>query len=134
MSGKQPTNRLDRARQALADANVDALLLTPGPDLRYLTGLGDVHAGERLLALILTRDGGGRWLCPAMNREQAEACLGDVTDLRLWTDATWYQAPLKEAAEDFGLAGKTVAADEEMRAAFLLDFQAACPTARTVGS
>jgi Xaa-Pro aminopeptidase len=134
MAEPETTSRLNRARQALAAADIDALLLTPGPDLRYLTGLGDVHAGERLLALMLLREGGGRWLCPAMNREQVEACLGAVTDLRLWTDATWYQAPLKQAAADLALAGKTVAVDEEMRAAFLLDFQAACPTAKPVGA
>ena len=30
--------RLDRARAVLADHGVDALLLTPGAELRYLTG------------------------------------------------------------------------------------------------
>src|SRR5436309_2048692 len=51
------SNRLERAREAMAGAGVDALVLTPGPDLKYLTALGDVHAGERLVALVLPREG-----------------------------------------------------------------------------
>jgi Xaa-Pro aminopeptidase len=31
-------DRLDRARKATAAAGLDALLVTPGADLRYLTG------------------------------------------------------------------------------------------------
>ncbi|HVE99394.1 MAG TPA: aminopeptidase P family N-terminal domain-containing protein, partial [Mycobacteriales bacterium] len=33
-----PPDRLARAQQATADAGLDALLVTPGADLRYLTG------------------------------------------------------------------------------------------------
>jgi D-alanyl-D-alanine dipeptidase len=131
----QPTtDRLDRARGALEAAGIDGLLLTPGPDLQYLTGLGDIHAGERLAALVLGRSGQALWICPAMNRPQVEACAGGVSDIRSWTDATGYTGLLSDAARELGLAGRTVAVDEEMRAAFLLDLQATCPSARTVGA
>ena len=39
---------LDRAEERLAAAGVDALLLTPGADMTYLTGFEHSHAGERL--------------------------------------------------------------------------------------
>lgn len=118
----------------MAGAGVDVLVLTPGADLQYLTGLGDVHAGERLVALVLPREGEGLWICPAMNREQVEAHRAGVPEMRLWTDAEWYLRALQETAEQLGLAGKAVAVDEEMRARFLLDLYEVCPTARCTGA
>ena len=47
-----PASRLERAAAAAARAGLDALLLTPGPDLRYLTGY-DTHQSERLTCLAL---------------------------------------------------------------------------------
>src|ERR687893_756204 len=57
-----PTDRLvtiDRvhaARAVAADTGADLLVLTPGSDLRYLTGY-DAHAMERLTALAVPREG-----------------------------------------------------------------------------
>lgn len=44
--------RLDRARRAAAQAGSDALLITPGSDLRYLLGVGG-ESHERLTCLVL---------------------------------------------------------------------------------
>jgi len=49
---EQVTARLDRARRAAADAGVDALVITPGPDLQYLAGVVK-HSHERLSALVV---------------------------------------------------------------------------------
>src|ERR687893_634559 len=57
-----PTDRLvtiDRvhaARAVAADTGADLLVLTPGSDLRYLTGY-NAHAMERLTALAVPREG-----------------------------------------------------------------------------
>lgn len=136
MSTQVPTtdSRLERARAAMGAAGVDVLMLTPGADLAYLVGLGDVHAGERLLALLVTKEGEGIWITPAMNGPQVEACSGGVRDVRAWADAEGYAGLLSEAAGELGLAGRTVAVDEGMRARFLLDLQGACPGARCVGA
>ena len=45
-----PAGRLALAAEAAARAGLGALLLTPGPDLRYLTGY-DTHPSERLTCL-----------------------------------------------------------------------------------
>jgi len=45
-----PPDRVERAAAAAAEAGLAALLLTPGPDLRYLTGY-DAHQLERLTCL-----------------------------------------------------------------------------------
>ena len=52
-----PAIRLSDAAAAAGLAGLDALLLTPGPDLRYVVGY-DAHALERLtcLAVVAGRD------------------------------------------------------------------------------
>jgi len=48
--GLYPPDRIGLAAAAARDAGLAALLLTPGPDLRYLTGY-DAHQLERLTCL-----------------------------------------------------------------------------------
>jgi Xaa-Pro aminopeptidase len=50
--GLYPPGRLDLAAAAARDAGLAALLLTPGADLRYLTGY-DAHQLERLTCLVV---------------------------------------------------------------------------------
>jgi Xaa-Pro aminopeptidase len=56
-SGLYPADRVKQAAAAAAEAGLTALLLTPGPDLRYLTGY-DAHQLERLTCLAVPAAGG----------------------------------------------------------------------------
>jgi len=47
--------RLERAVQLMREAHLDALLITPGPDLRYLIGSA-AQSFERLTCLVITAD------------------------------------------------------------------------------
>jgi Xaa-Pro aminopeptidase len=67
-----PTDRLRTAQQATAAAGLDALLLTPGADLRYLTGY-DAHALERLTCLVLPASGDPVLVVPALEEAAAKA-------------------------------------------------------------
>ncbi|MEU8331729.1 Xaa-Pro peptidase family protein [Micromonospora sp. NPDC048839] len=67
-----PPDRLIAAQRATAAAGLDALLLTPGSDLRYLTGY-DAHAGERLTCLVLPAQGEPTLIVPTLERPAAEA-------------------------------------------------------------
>ena len=59
--------RLTRARDATHAAGLEALLLTPGPDLRYLLGIaGESH--ERLTCLVIPADGDPALVVPALER------------------------------------------------------------------
>lgn len=49
-------DRLRRAAELTASAGLDALLITPGPDLRYLVGSG-AESFERLTCLVVPADG-----------------------------------------------------------------------------
>src|SRR5260370_36834380 len=57
-AGLYPADRLDLAAAAAREAGLAALLLTPGPDLRYLTGY-DAQQLERLTCLAVPAAGEG---------------------------------------------------------------------------
>ncbi|MFC3502846.1 M24 family metallopeptidase [Micromonospora krabiensis] len=77
-----PPARLLDARRATAAAGLDALLLTPGSDLRYLTGY-DAHVGERLTCLVLPAEGEPTLIVPTLERPAAEASPAPATGVRI---------------------------------------------------
>jgi Xaa-Pro aminopeptidase len=81
------TARLARTRDAVRVAGLDALLITPSPDLRYLLGVaGASH--ERLTCLVLPADGDPVLVVPALERPGLDGT--PVLELGLeiaeWTD------------------------------------------------
>ncbi|MFD4523823.1 M24 family metallopeptidase [Streptomyces sp. NPDC058470] len=73
-----PADRLDEARRATARAGLDALLISPGADLRYLTGY-DALPLERLTCLVLPAEGDPFLLVPALEEPAAQASpAGDL--------------------------------------------------------
>ena len=64
--------RIDAARHAAASAGTDALLITPGPDMRYLTGY-DAVALERLTCLVISASGTPALVAPDLEVPAAEA-------------------------------------------------------------
>jgi Xaa-Pro aminopeptidase len=74
--------RLGAARHATAAAGLDALLVTPGADLRYLTGY-HAHLSERLTCLVLPADGEPTLIVPTLERPAAEASPVPGAGLRI---------------------------------------------------
>ncbi len=64
--------RLERARRAARATEVDALLITPGPDLRYLVGY-DAIPLERLTCLVVPAEGDSRIVVPGLEKPAALA-------------------------------------------------------------
>jgi Xaa-Pro aminopeptidase len=117
--------RLARAGSAAAEAGVDALLVSPGPDLRYLTGY-DAKALERLTCLVLPSDGAPTLLVPTLERPAAEASGVLALDLQM--------VPWQETDDPYALVSKVlpggvgrVAVDNHMWAEKVLAFRAALP-------
>ncbi|MBS1723344.1 MAG: aminopeptidase P family protein [Armatimonadetes bacterium] len=120
-------SRTKRLSQVMDSKGIEAFLCTSGVTMGYLAGFHE-EGGERLLTYAIRRDGSSRMICPALSRSQAERC--GFEDIRSWKDG---EEPLKlvqQLAEDWGLAGKEVAVDDEMRAAILLDLQSALSSTR----
>ncbi|GGK95256.1 dipeptidase [Planomonospora parontospora subsp. parontospora] len=66
-----PVARLAAAQEATAAAGLDALLLTPGPDLRYVTGYQALPL-ERLTCLVLPAEGDAFLMVPRLELPAAE--------------------------------------------------------------
>ncbi|MDQ1598683.1 MAG: hypothetical protein QOD68_157 [Actinomycetota bacterium] len=71
-------DRVSHAQKAAAGAGVDALLVTPGPDLRWLTGY-DALPLERLTCLVLPADGPAFMVAPGL--EVPSVLASPVRDL-----------------------------------------------------
>jgi Xaa-Pro aminopeptidase len=82
-----PLDRLRRAQDATAQAGLDALLLTPGADLRYLTGYNATPL-ERLTCLVLPADGDPVLVVPLLERPAALASPAGSMDLEV---AAWQE-------------------------------------------
>jgi Xaa-Pro aminopeptidase len=78
-------SRLDRAAVAAGAAGLDALLVTPGSDLRYLIGAVG-GSFERLTCLVLTADGEATLIVPKLELLGYEHVLVDGLGV---TAATW---------------------------------------------
>jgi Xaa-Pro aminopeptidase len=64
-------SRIRRVQDAMAASGVDGLVVTPGSDLRYLTGY-DAKPLERLTALVVPASGDPRLVVPALEVAEAE--------------------------------------------------------------
>jgi Xaa-Pro aminopeptidase len=119
-------DRLVRARAATAAAGLDALLLGPGPDLRYLTGY-DAHLSERVVLLVLPASGDPVLVVPKLERAMAVASPIGALGLELldWADG---EDPYGLVAEQVGRPGR-VAVDDYLHAAKVLGLRAALPEA-----
>ncbi|MFG2102934.1 M24 family metallopeptidase [Micromonospora echinaurantiaca] len=118
-----PPDRLAAAQRATAAAGLDALLLTPGSDLRYLTGY-DAHAGERLTCLVLPAEGEPTLIVPTLERPAAEASPAPATGVRIVNHADGTDPyPLVTAALDGPVA--TVGLADRMWAEQVLALRAA---------
>ena len=124
MSAEVLSERLRRVRDATAAAGLDALLVTPGPDLRYLTGY-DAIPLERLTCLVLPAAGDPQLIAPGL--EVAAALASPVGALEL-TVHGWGETddPFNLVASLMPTA-RRVGLDDHMPAAKVLAFRTAMP-------
>ncbi|WP_329244162.1 Xaa-Pro peptidase family protein [Streptomyces sp. NBC_01478] len=122
-----PADRLHRARQATARAGLDALLISPGADLRYLTGY-DAKPLERLTCLVLPADGDPFLLVPALEELAARASpAGDLgIEITGWGET---DDPYALVAARLPARTARVGVDNRMWAEKVLAFRAVFPGA-----
>jgi Xaa-Pro aminopeptidase len=145
-SGLYPADRLPVAAAAATEAGLAALLLTPGPDLRYLTGY-DAHQLERLTCLVVPAAGAGRagqennphplLVVPRLELPAAQASPAASLGLEMipWEET---DDPYALVAERLGLTGRggpaghgaAVGLSDRMWAMMVLRFRNALPGVR----
>jgi len=121
--------RLARATAATAGSGLDALLITPSADLRYLIGVPyDAHAGvsERLTCLVLRGSGEPVLVVPRLERPGYQGIGLDELGVELadWVDG---DDPYALVTGLLGGAPRAVAVSDTMPAAHVLGLRAALP-------
>lgn len=124
-----PRDRITRARDAAERAGLDALLLTPGPDLRYVTGY-DALPLERLTCLVVPASADPFLVVPRLELSAAQASpAGDLgVSLVPWGET---DDPYALIATRLGRVGRVGLADH-MWAMMVLRLRAAMPGAEQV--
>jgi len=122
-----PATRLPESAAAAARAGLDALLLTPGPDLRYVCGY-DAHALERLTCLVVPASGDPFLVVPRLELPAAQASPAGRLGLEL---VPWEETddPYALVVTRLGSPG-AVGLSDRMWALMVLRFAAALPGAR----
>jgi Xaa-Pro aminopeptidase len=122
-----PPGRLGLVREAVRAAGLDAVLLTPGPDLRYVTGYDAIQL-ERLTCLLIPADGDPALFVPRLELPAAQAspAVGLGLEMVAWQET---EDPFAMVARRLG--GVTaVGLSDRMWALFVLRFRDALPGAR----
>jgi Xaa-Pro aminopeptidase len=138
-SGLYPADRVEQAAAAAAEAGLTALLLTPGPDLRYLTGY-DAHQLERLTCLAVPAAGGAGeggpggakepfLVVPRLERPAAQASPAGSLGLEIipWDET---DDPYALVAGRLGAVSGPVGLSDRMWALMVLRFRDALPGVR----
>src|SRR3954451_20961911 len=116
-------DRMDRVRAGMADASVDALLLSLGADLPWLTGYTAMPL-ERLTMLVLPADGDAVLVVPRLEAPRVVEHAGVFT-LRPWSEG---DSPVHVVTELIGIRRRLAISDRAW-ATFVLQLQAMRPDA-----
>jgi Xaa-Pro aminopeptidase len=120
-------DRLARAQEALYGARIDALLITPSSDLRYLTGY-NAHPLERLTCLVVTAHEDPFLVVPRLEKPAAQASPAAELGMEIlpWDET---DDPYALVAARLPQALARVGLDNHMWAEKALAFRKALPSA-----
>lgn len=124
--------RLTKAAETAAAAELDALLITPGSDLRYLLGAGG-ESHERLTCLVLPAGGRPALVLPKLEELGfADIPLAELgIDVVTWVDGQEPHAMVADLVRRGGAPDRLAVADM-MPALHVLPLRAALPDAEQV--
>jgi Xaa-Pro aminopeptidase len=120
-----PADRVERAAAAASEAGLAALLLTPGPDLRYLTGY-DAHQLERLTCLAVPVGREPFLVVPRLESPAAHASPAGGMGLEIipWDET---DDPYALVTKRLGTVSGPVGLSDRMWALMVLRFRDALP-------
>ena len=115
--------RMDAVRRGLEAVDAGAAVFGLSSNLRYLTGFTD-EPGERMLLLLVPRDGEATFIVPELYAGQVEA-LSPAASLRVWADGENPDALLTEIANSLGRDSGEILLDDSLWSVFVLGVQTA---------
>lgn len=119
------TSRISRVQTAITTTGLDALIVTPSADLRYLTGY-DARALERLTALVLPAGDDPVLIVPELELAEAARSPASLAGMQIVSHAETDDAHAAAAASIEG--SQRIAVNDSMPARHLFGFQRVLPT------
>ncbi len=119
ISESEHGNRIEHVRRVLVKRKLDALYLTSGVSMFYLTGYSFIST-ERPAALIIPVDGKITFLGPLLEKDHVPLETRLIEDVKTYVDYPGERHPIELFAEflsDMGLAGKRIGIDNKAGAA-----------------
>ncbi|MBI4408398.1 MAG: aminopeptidase P family protein [Gemmatimonadetes bacterium] len=114
ISEAERAGRRALAQRFLTEMRLDALLIEPGPNLMYYTGV-PWGRSERLFAYLLPQEGTGLFVCPAFEQQKAETLIQNRFPIHTWQeDESPYQL-LGRLLRDRGIVTGTLTLDGSAR-------------------
>ncbi|HZD92964.1 MAG TPA: Xaa-Pro peptidase family protein [Candidatus Sulfotelmatobacter sp.] len=135
---EERAQRMERARQLMGENKIDAIMITGGTSLVYLTNIR-WWMSERLFALILPVKGNPFYVCPAFEEDRAREQIaggpgGANPEVRLWhEDESPYQR-IAEGLKDRGISSGKLGMEETVRYVFSEGIGKAAPGLRIVSA
>jgi Xaa-Pro dipeptidase len=122
--------RVRRAQELLGQEKLDALVVAPGTSLEYFSGVR-WSGGERLLAMVLTREGEPGWVAPAFEKARAQELI-PFGEVRAWEEDESPYALVASILRDRKAATGAIGMDEATDFLFSDGIARALPGARIV--
>ncbi len=97
-------SRLRRLRKALGLARLDGVVIVPGPNLRYMTGVNSLLL-ERPFMLFVPADRPSHIVAPALEAGPYKGCPLPLT-IHDWTDSQGSTGAIKRAIKEVPLKGR----------------------------
>jgi Xaa-Pro dipeptidase len=99
--------RLEQLSELLGRYGLDYLVLVPGANLTYFSGL-TMHLSERPTVVLFPAEGRPLLILPSLEAPHAQEMLPYSTDFYPYTDEEGHEAAFVRAGTDVELSGKTI--------------------------
>ena len=113
-------SRLDRLTASLLNSNLDAVILNPGPTLKYLTGI-NFHLMERPVVLFVSPGKDPVLVLPELELPKVDLFPYKVQGIAYGENPSEWDNAFRKAAQALGLDGKRIGL--EPRQLRLLEFR-----------
>jgi Xaa-Pro aminopeptidase len=125
ISNTEYARRIEQVRRTLAKRKLDALYLTNGTSMFYLTGYSFIST-ERPAALIIPLDGKITFLGPCLEKDHVPLETRFIEEVRTYLDYPGEKHPIEHFAQflrEMGLAKKRVGIDNKSGASAMWGYQ-----------
>ncbi|MCB8985011.1 MAG: aminopeptidase P family protein [Ardenticatenaceae bacterium] len=96
--------RLTRLQQEMTTRGLDGIVLMPGPNQVYISGM-HTHVSERPILLFLPANDTPAVIIPGLEAMKAKDAGVAAERIFAWTDEEWFEGAFARAAEVLGLDG-----------------------------